>query len=95
MEQSKQSKQAASKSEYGTLTAKFDVNGDYSSQNSGTSATSSTSASSSADMSQLSKLAKQSQTSSATSSAASSAKQEKASQTLTAKYDVNGDYSAE
>lgn len=90
MTQSKQSKLEQSKSEYGTLTAKMDANNDYSSSTTGTSATSSTSA----NMSELSKLAQQSQTTSSTSSANSS-KQEKANQTLTAKYDANGDYSAE
>lgn len=102
MTQSKQSKQAASKSEYGTLTAKMDANNDYSSKTSGTaagagiaSATSSTSATSatSANMSELSKLAKQSQSGNATS--ATSTKTGMANQTLTAKYDANGDYSAE
>ena len=96
MTQSKQSKQAESKSEYGTLTAKMDANKDYSSNTAGTSASSSTTAgtsASSADMNQLSQLAKQSQTSSST--AATNAKTQKANQTLTAKYDANGDYSAE
>ncbi|MDF2568473.1 MAG: hypothetical protein K0R55_77 [Sporomusa sp.] len=99
MEQNKQSKQAESKREFGTLTAKMDANNDYSSSTSGTSATSSTSSGSatSADMNQLSKLAKQSQTGSATSatSSASNTKTQMANQTLTAKYDANGDYSAE
>jgi len=100
MEQSKQSKQAASKSEYGTLTAKMDANNDYSSKTSGMSGTSATSATSgttsatSADMSKLSQLANQSQTSSSTSSATNS-KSAMAKQTLTAKYDANGDYTAE
>jgi hypothetical protein len=94
MTQSKQSKQAASKSEYGTLTAKMDANNDYSSGTSGTSATSGTT---SANLKELSKLSQQSQTGSTT-SATSSAKNSKtnlANQTLTAKYDANGDYSAE
>ncbi|WP_371368771.1 hypothetical protein SRRS_22150 [Sporomusa rhizae] len=93
MTQSKQSKLEQSKSEYGTLTAKMDANNDYSSSTSGTSATSSTSA----NMSELSKLAQQSQTTSSTSTtgSANNSKQAKANQTLTAKYDVNGDYSAE
>lgn len=85
MNQSKQSKQAASKSEYGTLTAKMDANNDYSSNTSGTSASSNTSATS-ANMSELSKLAKQSQTSSSTSAA--NAKNQNANQTLTEKYDI-------
>lgn len=92
MTQSKQSKQAASKSEYGTLTAKMDANNDYSSST-GTTTTSGTTSGTSADMNQLSKLAKQSQA--ATSTSATSAKSGMASQTLTAKYDANGDYSAE
>lgn len=93
MTQSKQSKLEQSKSEYGTLTAKMDANNDYSSSTSGTSATSSASA----NMSELSKLAQQSQTTSSTSTtgSANNSKQAKANQTLTAKYDVNGDYSAE
>ena len=98
MEQSKQSKQAASKSEYGTLTAKMDANNDYSSKTAGTSGTSATSSTTtasatSADMNKLSKLAKQSQTGSSTS--ATSSKSAMANQTLTAKYDANGDYTAE
>ena len=98
MEQSKQSKQAASKSEYGTLTAKMDANNDYSSKTTGTSGTSATSSTTtasatSADMNKLSKLAKQSQTGSSTS--ATSSKSAMANQTLTAKYDANGDYTAE
>ena len=96
MTQSKQSKQAASKSEYGTLTAKLDANNDYASGNAGTSTTASTNSSTSADMNQLSKLANQSQTGSATSSTSSAnSKSKMANQTLTAKYDANGDYSAE
>lgn len=92
MTQSKQSKQAASKSEYGTLTAKLDANNDYASGTAGTSTTTSTSA----NMNQLSKLANQSQTGNATSSTSSaSSKSKMANQTLTAKYDANGDYSAE
>ena len=97
MTQSKQNKQAASKSEYGTLTAKMDANNDYSSKTAGTSASASPAAgtsASSANMSQLSQLAEQSQTGSTT-SAATNAKTQKANQTLTAKYDANGDYSAE
>ncbi len=94
MTQSKQSKLEQSKSEYGTLTAKMDANNDYSSSTSGTSGTSATS-STSANMSELSKLAQQSQTTGSTASAANNSKQAKANQTLTAKYDVNGDYSAE
>lgn len=97
MTQSKQEKQAASKSEYGTMTAKFDANNDYSSTTSasGTSATASTSAgtsATSADLNKLSKLANQSQTGS---TSATSSKSQMANQTLTAKYDANGDYSAE
>ncbi|SDE84602.1 hypothetical protein [Sporomusa acidovorans] len=99
MNQSKQSKQAESKNEYGTMTAKMDANNDYASKSSGTNTTASTSASSSmtsgtsANMSELSKLAKQSQTGSTTT--ATSSKSALANQTLTAKYDANGDYSAE
>jgi len=94
MTQSKQSKQAASKSEYGTLTAKMDANNDYSSGTSASSGTASATSSTSANMNELSKLAKQSQTGNATSSA-NNAKTSMANQTLTAKYDANGDYSAE
>ncbi|MBP2635102.1 MAG: hypothetical protein H6Q72_1009 [Firmicutes bacterium] len=97
MTQSKQSKQASSKSEYGTLTAKMDANNDYSSGTSASAGTASATSSTSANMSELSKLAKQSQTGNATSatSSASNAKTTMANQTLTAKYDANGDYSAE
>ena len=99
MTQSKQSKQASSKSEYGTMTAKMDANNDYSSKTAGASATSgatsgtSATSATSANMNELSKLAKQSQTGNATSS--TSGKTGMANQTLTAKYDANGDYSAE
>ncbi|QDR80350.1 hypothetical protein [Sporomusa termitida] len=89
--QNKQNKQAESKQQYGTLTAKLDANNDYASSTAGTSATGSAT---SADTNQLGKLAKQSQAGSAT-SAATSSKSQKANQTLTAKYDANGDYSAE
>lgn len=95
--QNKQSKQAESKQQYGTLTAKLDANNDYASSTAGNSATSGTSASgsaTSADMNQLGKLAKQSQSGSAT-SAAGNSKSQAANQTLTAKYDAHGDYSAE
>lgn len=98
--QNKQSKQAESKQQYGTLTAKMDANNDYASSTAsnyataGTTGASAASSATSADMNQLGKLAKQSQSGSAT-SAATSSKSQMANQTLTAKYDANGDYSAE